>query len=440
MIVRLTFYMLLNNPESFGKYELLTNFRLSKFKPMKPIKVAVLKETKTPPDRRVVLTPVQVMKVKTQFPHVDVVVQPSELRCFKDEEYERLGIRMQGDITNCDILMGVKEAKIDSLIPKKKYIFFSHTHKKQDYNRPLLQAFIDKQIQIIDHECLTDDYGIRLVAFGRWAGIVGAYNGLIAYGKRTGKYELTRAKNCFDMQQMLQEVEHVQLPSNFKILITGGGRVASGALETLEPLYLHRVSPEDFLTKTFDEPVLCQIDANQYVELKEGGWKDFPHFFDNPSEYKSTFKQFSKNADMWIPCHFYDPDSPAFLKPEDYREPDFNIKVIADVSCDIADPIPSTLRSSTIADPFYGYDPVKEKEADPWNEKNVTVMAVDNLPGELPRDASEAFGERLIEAVFPYLFDTDNPDNEVTMRASITKDGKLTNDYSYLQDFLEGKE
>ncbi|MEA1874787.1 MAG: NAD(P)-dependent oxidoreductase [Bacteroidota bacterium] len=407
---------------------------------MKPIKIAVLKETKTPPDRRVVLTPVQVMKVKAQFPHVDVVIQPSELRCYKDEEYERLEITMQEDVSDCDILIGVKEAKINTLLMGKKYMFFSHTHKKQDYNRPLLNAFIDKKIQIIDHECLTDNHGIRLVAFGRWAGIVGAYNGLIAYGKRTGNYDLPRAKDCFNMQQMLQEVEHVQLPPNFKILITGGGRVANGALETLEPLYLNKVSPEDFLTKTFDEPVLCQIDANQYVELKEGGWKDFPHFFDNPSDYKSTFKRLSKVADMWIACHFHDPNSPAFLKPEDYREPDFNIKVIADVSCDIAGPIPSTLRASTITDPFYGYDPVKEKEANPWNKKNISVMAVDNLPGELPRDASEAFGERLIDVVFPYIFDSDNPDNEVVMRASITKDGKLTRDYTYLHDFLEGKE
>lgn len=407
---------------------------------MKSLKVAVLKETKTPPDRRVVLSPIQVMKVKEQFPHVDIVVQPSDIRCFKDEEYERLGIKMQEDVSDCDILMGVKEAKIHTLIPEKKYMFFSHTHKKQDYNRPLLNAFIDKKIQIIDHECLTDEFGLRLVAFGRWAGIVGAYNGLIAYGKRTGKYDLPRAKDCFDMQQMLQEIEHVQLPPNFKILITGGGRVANGALESLEPLHLPKVSPEDFLTKTYDEPVMCQIDADQYVELKSGGWKDFPHFFKHPEEYKSKFKPFSQVADMWIACHFYDPNSPKFLKPEDYQEKDFRIQVIADVSCDIADPIPSTMRPSTIADPFYGYDPKTGKESDAFAENNVTVMAVDNLPGELPRDASEAFGERLLEAVIPHLFNTDNPDNEVVMRASITKDGKLTEKYTYLQDFLEGKE
>lgn len=407
---------------------------------MNKIKVGVLKETKTPPDRRVVLTPVQVMRVKEQFPHVDIVVQPSNLRCYKDEEYERLGIIMQEDLSDCDILMGVKEVDIPTLIPEKKYLFFSHTHKKQDYNRELLQALVNNNIQMIDHECLTDDHGVRLVAFGRWAGIVGAYNGLIAWGKRTGDYDLIRAKDCFDMQEMLHEAESAILPPRFKILITGGGRVAGGALETLEPLNLYHVSPEEFLNESFDEPVVCQIDADQYVELKTGGWKSFPHFFENPQEYKSTFKPYSKVADMWIPCHFWDPNSPAFLKAEDYREDDFSIKVIADVSCDIKDPIPSTLRASTIADPFYGYNPKTEEESDAFEKDNVTVMAVDNLPGELPRDASEDFGNTLIERVFTYLFDTDKPDNDVIMRASICKDGELTDDYKYLQDFLEGKE
>jgi saccharopine dehydrogenase (NAD+, L-lysine forming) len=407
---------------------------------MKRIKVAVLKETKTPPDRRVVLSPEQVMIVKDKFPHVDIVVQPSDIRCFKDEEYERLGISMQDDVSDCDILMGVKEAKINTLLPNKKYMFFSHTHKKQEYNRPLLNAFIDKKIQIIDHECLTDASGIRLVAFGRWAGIVGAYNGLIAYGKRSGKYDLARAKDCFDMQQMLEQVEFTQLPPHYKILITGGGRVANGAMESLFPLNLHKVSPEDFIHKTFDEPVVCQIDADQYVELKDGGWIDFPHFFKNPSDYKSTFKRFSTVADMWIACHYWDQNSPKFLSPEDYRESNFSIKVIADVSCDIADPIPSTIRPSTIAEPFYGYNPITEKEDAAFDDKNITVMAVDNLPGELPRDASQAFGDRLIEIVFPYLFNTDEPDNDVIMRASITKNGALTNKYQYLREFLEGKE
>lgn len=407
---------------------------------MNKIKVGVLKETKTPPDRRVVLTPVQVMRVKEQFPHVDVVVQPSDLRCYKDEEYERLGITMQEYLSDCDILMGVKEVDIPTLIPGKKYLFFSHTHKKQDYNRELLQALVKNDIQMIDHECLTDDHGVRLVAFGRWAGIVGAYNGLIAWGKRSGDYDLIRAKDCFDMQEMLHEAEDAILPPRFKILITGGGRVAGGALETLEPLNLYNVSPEEFLNETFDEPVVCQIDADQYVERKTGGWKSFPHFFENPQEYKSTFKPYSKVADMWIPCHFWDPNSPAFLKPEDYREDDFSIKVIADVSCDIKDPIPSTLRASTIADPFYGYNPETEEESDAFEKDNLTVMAVDNLPGELPRDASEDFGNTLIERVFTYLFDTDKPDNDVIMRASICKDGELTDNYKYLQDFLDGKE
>lgn len=407
---------------------------------MKRLKVAVLRETKTPPDRRVVLSPELVLKAKEKFPHIDIVVQPSKIRCYKDEEYEALGIEMREDISDFDLLMGVKEAKLSTLISNKKYLFFSHTHKKQAYNRPELQAFIDKKIQLMDHECLTDAEGRRLVAFGRWAGIVGAYNGLIAYGKRSGKYDLIRAKDCFDMAQMLEEVKKVKLPNNYKILITGGGRVAHGALETLAPLNLKIVSPEDFLSKEFKEPVICQIDADHYVEHKDGGWKDFPHFFKHPQEYISTFKPYLSETDMWIACHFWDQNSPVFLTKEDYRAENFRIKVIADVSCDIAKPIPSTLRSSEIANPFYGYNPITEKECNTYEDDCISIMAVDNLPGELPRDASTAFGEKLISDVFPHLFNTEDEFNDVVMRASITRNGKLTERFSYLQDFLDGKE
>jgi len=400
--------------------------------------IGVLKETKTPPDRRVLLTP-RIAKLFTEkYPNIKLLIQSSDLRCFKDEEYTSLGLDVVNDISKCDVLLGVKEVDIPKLIPDKQYHFFSHTHKKQSYNRPLLQNMVKNRITMVDHECLTYPNGARVVAFGRWAGIVGAYNGLIALGKRLGTFELKRAKDCFDLNDMLKEVKKVKLPKNYKILITGMGRVAGGAIETLAPLKIKKVKSVDFLTREFDEPVLCQIDADEYVEHQDGTWISFPHFFNNPKEYKSIFKPYTKASDLWIPCHFWDQNSPKFLAHQDYLEKDFRIKIIADVSCDIADPIPSTLRASTIADPFYGYNPNTQKESEAFDNNNITVMAVDNLPGELPRDASEDFSQVFLEEVIPSIIEED--DKEIIKRATICSNGKLTKEYEYLQDFLEGKE
>lgn len=401
------------------------------------IKFGILKETKNPPDRRVAVTPKIAKRITEQFENVDLYVQKSDYRAIKDEEYAALGLNLVDDISHCDILIGVKEVDKAALIPDKKYIYFSHTAKKQPYNRELLQKSMQLGITLMDHEYFTEENGARVVAFGRWAGIVGAYNGLIAYGKKFDLYNLKRAKDCHDFKEMLQEVKNAKLPP-IKILITGGGRVAHGALETLAPLNLKKVNAADFLNKTFDEPVVCQIDPDNYVERKDGKAFDLSDFFKNPSAYQSTFLRYTKVTDFFIPCHFWDPNSPVFMTPEDMKAADFKIKVIADVSCDIKDPIPSTLRASTIADPYFGYDPQSEQEVDAFAENAITVMAVDNLPGELPRDASEDFSNALIDNVFPYLFGEDT--KGIVKRATILEKGKLTDRYKYLQDFAAGKE
>ena len=271
---------------------------------LKRIKVGVLKETKNPPDKRVAITPSHAVELIKRFPNVDLVVQPCDYRCFKDSEYLDLGITMSDHIEDCDVLIGVKEVKIPTLIANKTYIYFSHTAKKQHYNQKLLQEMLKLNITMLDYEYFTDQNNVRLVAFGRWAGIVGAFNGLRAYGKRFNLYDLKPAHQGHDMVEMLEELKKVKLPP-IKILISGNGRVANGALETLAPLNFKMVSPEDFLTKTYTEPVICQITPEHYVELKQGGWISLDQFFKHPTEYKSKFSPFSKIADLFIPCHFW---------------------------------------------------------------------------------------------------------------------------------------
>ncbi|MBI9068988.1 MAG: alanine dehydrogenase [Salinivirgaceae bacterium] len=401
-------------------------------------RIGIIRETKNPPDKRVPITPAQVITINEKFPDVKVCAEPSELRCYTDEEYTYLDVDMTCDMASCDILMGVKEVKIEALIPNKTYLFFSHVAKKQPYNRDLLKSVLEKNITLIDYEYLTRPDGSRIVAFGRWAGIVGAYNALRARGDRTNNFSLKPAHQCHDMEEMFAGLKKISLKSK-KILVTGGGRVANGAMETLNVLNLKKVTSKEFLTKEFDEAVVCQIEPNHYVKRKDGQLFDMKHFFANPEAYESNFKQYTKVADIFIACHFWDDKSPKFITKEDYLDPDFNISVIADVSCDIADPIASTLRPSTIADPFYGYNPQKGIEEPAFTRPtNVTVMAVDNLPGELPRDASRDFGKDIIDRVLPALLGDD--DDGIIERATIAIDGKLTPKYAYLQNYVDGKE
>jgi len=401
------------------------------------IKVGILRETKNPPDKRVPLTPAQALTFTERFPQAELCVQPSDIRGFSDEEYRYLDLTMKEDLSDCDILLGIKEVDYSTLLPDKTYMFFAHVGKKQPHNQKLMREIVKNRISLIDYEYVTDYHGRRLIAFGRWAGMVGAYNGLRARGLRCNSYKLKPAHECHDMDEMFAGLKKINLKPK-KILLTGGGRVAMGAMETLRALNLREVTPEEFLNDDFDEPVVCRLDPEHYVRHERGLIFDFQHFVEHPEEYESTFKPYQKVTDLYIACHYWDPKSPHLIAKDDLKEPDFNISVIADVSCDIDGPIASTLRSSTIADPFYDYNPETEQEEPPFSgEKNITVMAVDNLPGELPRDASHEFGETLLDEIFPYLLGND--DKGVIERATITKNGQLTEKYKYLKDYAEGK-
>jgi len=402
------------------------------------MKIGIIKEGKIPPDKRVPLSPTQCQEIKQKYPQIDLVVQKSNIRKFKDIDYANAGIDLVDEVTDCDVLLGVKEVPIEDLIANKKYFFFSHTFKKQPYNRKLLQAIIKKNIQLIDWETITNLNGQRLIAFGRFAGIVGCFNGLLGYGLKTKRYKLKSAHLCEDRKEMEGELNKLDLPKNFKLVITGGGRVAGGAIEVLEKTTIKRVSPEDFLSTNFGEPVYTQLDVQDYVKRDDGAFFDIPAFFKNPSGHSSTFMSYAAAADVYVACHYWDNRSPFIFSREDVKNPDWNISLVADVSCDIDGPVATTLRPSTIANPFYGYHPQKEEEVDFNKEGSIGVMAVDNLPCELPKDASVSFGEMFIEHVLEPLLGNDPKD--IIYRASETKDGQLTPHFAYLQDYLEGKD
>lgn len=402
------------------------------------MKIGIIKEGKTPPDKRVPLSPTQCQEIKQKYPQINLVVQKSNIRKFKDDDYANAGIDLVDEVTDCDVLLGVKEVPIEDLIANKKYFFFSHTFKKQPYNRKLLQAIIEKNIQLIDWETITNSNGQRLIAFGRFAGIVGCFNGLLGYGLKTKRYKLKSAHLCEDRNEMEGELYKLALPKNFKLVITGGGRVAGGAIEVLEKTNIKRVSPEDFLSTNFGEPVYTQLDVEDYVKRDDGAFFDIPAFFKNPSGHSSNFMRYAAAADVYVACHYWDNRSPFIFSRDDVKNPNWNISLVADVSCDIDGPVATTLRPSTIANPFYGYDATSEEEVDFNIEGSIGVMAVDNLPCELPKDASVSFGEMFIEHVLEPLLGNDPED--IIYRASETKDGKLTPHFAYLQDYLVGKD
>lgn len=402
---------------------------------MKKIKLGLISEGKNPPDKRVAFTPRQARDIMKKYPHVQVVCQHSRERCFKDEEYSAEGINIVTDIFDCDILMGIKEVPIQNLIGGKMYLFFSHTIKKQPYNKKLLQAILKKKIQLIDYEALTGKKGNRLVAFGRYAGLIGAYNSFWAYGQRYNTYAIRRAFQAADFTDMETEFEKIILPPSLKIILTGTGRVGKGALEILNCLSIERVTPEAFLTTEFDHPVFVQLATADYYRHREGKEFDREEFHTHPENYESDFLKFAVQGDMLIAGAFWNPAAPPLFTKDAMRQADFKIKVIADISCDINGSIPATIHATNIDEPVFDYNPLSETSERPFSsERNISVMAIDNLPCELPRNASEDFGKDLIEKVLPSLLGNDK--DEIIERASISKSGELTEGFRYLQDYV----
>ncbi len=401
------------------------------------LKIGILREEgRNPPDKRTPLTPNDCQNLISTYNNVQVVVQPSTTRCFTDQEYLLHKISLQEDLADCDILLGIKEVPIELLMANKTYLFFSHTLKKQVHNRKLLQTILQKKIRLIDYECIVDDKGNRLIAFGFFAGVIGAYNGIKTYGNRFNLFELKPAYLCHNLNELEREFSKVKLPA-IKVIVTGGGRVANGAIEVLNKMGIKQVTPSDFIAEDYDRAVYTQLNSSDYNKQLNSNLFDRDDFHHNPQNYVSTFLPYAHQADLLIAGAFWHPLAPKLFTKEDMIHPDFAIQIVADITCDIGGSIPCTVKASTINDPIYDYDPNNGTIHPPFSDKShITVMAVDNLPCELPRDASAYFGERMITNVMPHLL--NNTTDKIVSRATITYEGKLTPRFSYLQDFVDG--
>lgn len=401
------------------------------------MKFGIIKERKNPPDRRVVFSPKKLNEFQQKFPEALLKVEPSLIRVFSDIAYQKKGIEVTENMTDCDVLIGVKEVPIEALIPNKKYFFFSHTIKKQPYNRALIQAILSKNIELYDHETIVKENGMRLIGFGRYAGIVGAYNGFRAIGLKKNTFNLPKASTLESQQELISELNNIKL-TNIKILLTGNGKVAYGAKEMLDAMSITQVTVDEYLNTSFQVPVYCLADVLDYNKRKDHQVLDNHDFYKYPENYESDFMRFAMVTDFFIAGHFYGNGAPYLFTREDAKSKDFNIQFVADISCDVDGPVATTIRSSTIADPIYGYNPITESEVNYKDKDAIVVMAVDNLPCELPKDASEGFGELFLEHVIPAFFNNDK--EGILERAKMTENEKLTDRFSYLQAYVDGNQ
>src|SRR5690554_2671681 len=400
------------------------------------ITFALIKERKNPPDRRVVFSPKKCQEVIKQFPDAKIIVEACDVRIFSDDDYRKAGFEVMEDVSEADVMLGVKEVPKEALIPNKKYFFFSHTIKKQPYNRRLLQAILENNVELFDHETIVNEGKRRLIGFGYYAGLVGAYDGFRALGLRDGIFELPKVENLPDLAAVKAEFDKISMPP-IKILLSGSGKVTKGAKEIIDHLKIREITTSEYLSKEiFDEAVCCVIRVADYNKRKDGGEFDKQEFYNNPSDFESDFMKYAKTTDMFVAGHFYGDGAPFLFTHEDAKEPDFRINLVSDISCDIDGPVACTIRASTIAAPFYGYSPQDESETAFNAPEAITVMAVDNLPCELPKDASQGFGDMFLEHVIPAFFDGDK--DGILQRAQITTAaGELTPKFEYLRGYAE---
>ena len=398
--------------------------------------IGIIRESRND-ENRTPLVPEHIKKYKESNPNINFIIQPSNSRCFSDEEYELCGAKINENLNECSIIFGVKEIDPNILINNRTYLFFSHTFKinKQQKNiekhkKDLLLSILNKKITLIDYENIRGKNGTRCLGFGRFAGIVGCYNTLNLLLKVLGKQSLASAYKINDYERLVLNLKNLYFPKT-KILVTGDGRVAKGVIELLNLTNIKAVSKKDFLEKKFDQPIFCNLETKDYVTNNSSTNFNLEHFIDNPQDYSSSALQYLKETDVLISAHYWDPSSPKIFENEDLKVLQ-NLKIVGDITCDINGSVPTTIRSTTIEEPNYWIERYTLKEIDENND-GIAVMAVDNLPSELPRDSSTEFSEGIIKEVLPFLLKED--DGRI-LNGTITTDGSFLEKYNYLNDYI----
>lgn len=399
------------------------------------MKIALIREGKVPADNRVALTPAQCKWIHKQSATVKIVVQHSTHRCFSDAEYIKAGIEVKENISEADIFLGIKEVPVADLVEGKTFLFFSHTKKMQPHNQGLFRAIIDKKITLIDFECFEHNDGQRIIGFGFFAGIVGAHNGIMAFGNRTATFALERVYKQKDFRSLIHNYFGLKLP-NIKIAVTGSGRVAHGITEIMNLMGVIEVEKDEYMAREFSYPVYVQLKGSDLYRHNVKGLYDREEFHLHPQQYTCLFQPYASETDILMNGIYWDRESPRLFEKEDIKKSYFRIQTIADITDDMNGSVPINLGDQTIDDPVYGVDKITLQKTRPYLPGSVDVMAVGNLPNELPRDASRYFGEQLIKYILPDLLAGDSA---IVTKATIVKNGVITKPYDYLKGYAKGQ-
>ena len=403
--------------------------------------VGIIKESRID-DFRTPLAPIHIKQLKGKYPNIKFIVQPSNLRSYDNNEYEKCGARISEDLSQCDIIFGVKEIEPKLLLANKTYVFFSHTYKLNTEalinaqgtpgmdKKELLKTIIKKQIKLIDYENIRDQKGLRYLGFGRFAGIVGCFNTLNLILLINNHKGIERAYKINNYEKLCQNIKKISFPK-IKLLVTGDGRVARGVIELLKKTNIRQINKEEFLKSEINEPVFCNLQTKDYLTNSLKKSFDLSHFINFPSDYSSSALPYLKKSDVFISAHYWDPNSPKIFEKNQLNQLS-KLKIIGDITCDVDDSVPTTIKSTTIEDPFFYINRETMKEAE-TNNKNLCVMAVDNLPSELPRDSSLEFGDGIVNHVIPHIIEKD--DGRI-LNATITENGHFLSKYQYLKNYI----
>ena len=397
--------------------------------------IGIVRESRIDEHRSPII-PQHIESLRIKYPNLIFTLQPSNTRCYSNEEYENSGANINEDLSSSSIIFGVKEIDRKFLINNKTYLFFSHTFKiSNDKNeidenkRDLLLSVIDKKIRLIDYENIRDKSTARYLGFGRFAGIIGCYNTLNLCLEVFQKQPLARAYKINNYQRLVSNLKNLYFPK-LKILITGDGRVSNGVIELLKETNMKEVSKNEFLNNNFDVPIYCNLKTIDYIKNNFSDSFNLNDFINNPKNYSSNAINYLKKANVLISAHYWDPDSPKIFEVNDLQNL-LNLKVVGDITCDINGSIPTTIRSSTIENPNYWVD--KNINEIAKNDEGIAVMAVDNLPSELPREASEEFSLNIVNEVIPFLI---NKDDGRILNGTIASNGSFLEKYHYLKDYI----